>query len=166
MILSDDFKPSKLLDYIAEKHRDAMKETAMNLGKGSTLKDLPKWDDFDRKPFRFSKGTPAHYKAGLAYNDLFDRMEINDKFLFNKFRIGDKIRWVYLRKNPYGLKTIGFPMEDCPIELSEFANAYINRKHQWEAEFTKKAEVVLNCIGLSMPSQNFSSADQEQEEYV
>jgi DNA polymerase elongation subunit (family B) len=66
---------------------------------------------------RAAKGSGAHAKAALFYNQILDDLDLNHKY--DKIRVGDSIRFAYVSKgNPYGIDVIGWP-DSFPPEFEE-----------------------------------------------
>jgi DNA polymerase elongation subunit (family B) len=78
----------------------------VDIAKNSAVKNMTKYMPKKRQAFEVSKGTPAHVKAAIAYNDLLKHF--NTAFKYQPMRDGDKIKWVYLKNNPFGLDAVGF----------------------------------------------------------
>ncbi len=55
----------------------------------------------------YGKGTPIHHKGAIYYNFLIDELGLSGKY--PKISTGQKIKYVYLTKNPYGISVISFP---------------------------------------------------------
>ena len=70
-----------------------------------------------------SKGAPAHVKAAVAYNNMLRR---TGNTQLGEIRSGDKIKWVYLRQNPFGLGAIAFKNYDDPEIVLDFIKEYID----------------------------------------
>ena len=63
------------------------------------------------------KGTNANAKAALFYNQLLENLNI--KHRYEEAMLGDKIRYVYVKPNAYGLKVVGYK-DQWPEEFDEF----------------------------------------------
>jgi hypothetical protein len=91
----------------------------------------------NRKPFHFEKGTPAQAKAALAYNDLLIKLgleTINEPILH-----GQKIKYIYLKPNPYGLDGMALKGDDTdPDEMLSFVNQYVDRNEMFQSELKSK----------------------------
>ena len=78
------------------------------------------YHDNNRKRFEYYKGTPAQVKAALFYNDLIDEWKLNKKV--EKIKDGQKIKWVYLKKNSeYNGTVIALKADDTdPEEIMDY----------------------------------------------
>ncbi len=79
--------------------------------------------DHHDKQVGVEKGTPAHVKAGIAYNRLLKFF--NCPYKHEPIRDGDKVKWVYLKTNPLGLDTLAFKDYNDPKEVMDFVETYI-----------------------------------------
>ena len=52
------------------------------------------------------KGTNAHAKAAIFYNQMLETLDIKHKY--EEVLVGDKIRYVYVRPNAYGIHVLGY----------------------------------------------------------
>jgi DNA polymerase elongation subunit (family B) len=147
-----------LTDILKGKEHDSISETVLNfrnsmvdlepadMAKNSAVKNLSKYTKKTSKTlFDFMKGTPAHVKAALAYNDLLKHMDAAYKYA--PMRNGDKIKWVYLRNNPLGLDAVGFTGYDDPPEINEFIDNYIDSAKIFERELLKKLQDFYDVLG-------------------
>lgn len=101
-------------------------------------------------------GTPIHVKAALSYNDLIDHLDI----VSEKIKSGDKIRWVYLMKNPYNFTEMGYKGEDDPEEIMEFINKYVDRDKMYSKRLENKLEPVYGALDWKMPTQQNTGMDE------
>jgi DNA polymerase elongation subunit (family B) len=84
--------------------------------------------------FQRSKGTPAHAKAALNYNDFITMIQ-STALPFND---GDKIMWCYLKPNKFGLQNIALRGYEDPIEIVKFVNEFIDRESIFESALFNK----------------------------
>ena len=107
-------------------------------------KELEKYSA-DASLHKFNKGTPCHVKAALAYNFLLEKMNIQKRY--EKITSGQKIKFFYAMKNPYGLDAVGFSSE-YPKEFHEI-------KIDYDKMFGKivvpPIEAVYDAIGWRIP---------------
>jgi DNA polymerase elongation subunit (family B) len=118
------------------------------IAKGGAIKELSKYDDGSWKSgasiANFEKGTPAHVKAGIAYNRLLKFF--NAPYKHEPIRDGDKVKWVYLKTNPLGLDTLAFKDYNDPKEVMDFIETYIDRDKIFEAELENKLDDFYNAL--------------------
>jgi DNA polymerase elongation subunit (family B) len=108
------------------------------IAKGGAVKEISKYDTktLDKRIGSFEKGTPAHVKAAITYNRLLKYH--NCAFMYEPIRDGDKIKWVYLKQNPFGLDTVAFKNYNDPDEIMNFIKQYVDVDRIFEAELENK----------------------------
>lgn len=118
------------------------------IAKGGAIKELSKYDNGSWQKGKavadFEKGTPAHVKAGIAYNRLLKFF--NCPYKHEPIRDGDKVKWVYLKTNPLGLDTLAFKDYNDPKEVMDFVETYIDRDKIFEAELENKLDDFYNAL--------------------
>jgi hypothetical protein len=105
----------------------------------------------DRHPFKAILGSPAQVRAALYYNDLLKLWKL-DKTV-EPIMHGQKIKWVYLRQNPFGLECIALKADDTdPTEIMDFIETYIDRYAMYKKELKKKLEDFYNVLNWDYPT--------------
>ena len=105
-----------------------------------------------RHPFQFMDGTPAQAKAALAYNDLLKIWNL-DKDVPPIFH-GQKIKWVYLKQNVYGIEGIAMKADGTdPDRVVEFIEQYVDRNAMYEQELKGKLLDFYNVLNWSYPNE-------------
>ena len=56
---------------------------------------------------------------------------------------GDKIKWVYLKDNPYQMEAIAFLEFDLPQKMKDFINEYIDRGKSFETILQNKLQKLI-----------------------
>lgn len=125
--------------------------STLDISKPTSAKNL---DAFKCKGIQFKKGTPAHIKAALAYNFL---LEINKlSHIYPPIKSGAKIKWVYLRTNPYNLDAIAFTGNDDPKEIMNFIDMYIDYNKNFESNLLNKFQNFYDALSWGvLPRKNF-----------
>jgi DNA polymerase elongation subunit (family B) len=110
------------------------------IAKGGAVKEISKYDTktLDKRIGAFEKGTPAHVKAAITYNRLLKHY--NCPFMYEPIRDGDKVKWVYLKQNPFGLDTVAFKNYNDPDVIMDFVKQYIDVDRIFEAELENKMD--------------------------
>jgi len=112
-----------------------------------------------RHPFQFMDGTPAQAKAALAYNDLLKIWKL-DKDVPPIFH-GQKIKWVYLKQNEYGVDGIAMKADGTdPDRIMEFIEQYVDRNAMYEQELKSKLEDFYKVLGWDYPNENDAKASE------
>jgi hypothetical protein len=120
----------------------------LKIAKSGGVKNLNKYMPKNKKQtamFQFQSGTPAHVKASIAYNQLITHFKVQNQY--EPLKGGDKIKWVYLKQNPYGLGAVGFNGYNDPPQIMELINTYIDYDKIFERELLKKLEDFYNALG-------------------
>ena len=83
-------------------------------------------------------GAPAAVKAAIRYNDLlrFWKLDAKHELITN----GTKIKWIYLKNNPYQIEEIAFLDYDIPEKIRTFIEQYADRKKVFESILLNKLE--------------------------
>jgi DNA polymerase elongation subunit (family B) len=116
-----------------------------DVAKNAPVKELSKYMGKKRQPFQVEKGTPAHIKAAIAYNDCLKHFD--SPFKYSPMRNGDKIKWVYLKDNPLGLDGLGFTGYDDPQEIIDFVATYVDHNKIFERELKGKLQDFFDAVG-------------------
>lgn len=104
------------------------------------LTNLEKWS-VGMKGFNCPKGTPIHCKAAMYYNKLLEHFNIADRY--EKIRSGDRIKFYYVKRNPFGIKVIGYKY-DLP---DEFKKAFkINSELMFDKIVSASVEILYEPV--------------------
>jgi len=105
-----------------------------------------------RQPFQMIKGAPAQVKAGCYYNDLLKLWGLN-KDIPEIFH-GQKIKWVYLKQNQYGIECIAMKADGTdPQRIMEFVEQYVDREAMYEQELKSKLIDFYNVLSWDYPNE-------------
>jgi DNA polymerase elongation subunit (family B) len=117
------------------------------------------YDSNKRQPFKFVIGTPAQAKAALAYNDLLVKWNLIKTV--PKILHGQKIKWVYMKQNEYGIEGLAMKADGTdPDQIMEFINKYVDREAMYEQELKSKLEDFYKVLGWDYPSENDAKASE------
>ena len=112
------------------------------LGKPTGVKDIKKY--IERPPgagnifTTLKTGAPVNVKAAVRYNDFLKFKGLDKKH--SQIVAGDKIKWGYLKDNPYKIDTMGFLDFDFPEEIRIFVEQYIDRDKAFDSILKNKLE--------------------------
>ena len=84
-----------------------------------------------------AKGAPAAAKAAIVYNDLLRFWGLNKQHSY--IVQGDKIKWVYLKSNPYHVDAIAISF-DMPDRIRTFIEQYADREKIFNSILLNKLE--------------------------
>ena len=119
------------------------------LGNPTGVKKLNQY--IERKPkagemFTITKkGAPVNTKAAIVYNDLIRFWGLNKEHSY--IAQGDKIKYIYLKPNPYQIDALGFLDFDIPDKVNEFMEKYADRKKIFESILLNKLENFYDDLG-------------------
>lgn len=109
----------------------------LEVARNTSIKGLSIYDDPTEESLtRFTKGAPAHVKAAITYNRLIRKLGKAGQYA--EIRDGDKIKWAYLRTNPYGIETVAIKTYDDPPEIEDLMSKYLDYDALFEKELEKK----------------------------
>ena len=156
-ILKDEDK-DKIDEYILRK-RDEMKTTNfIDIAKNSAVKDMSKYMFKNQALGEFMKGTPAHVKAAITYNQLLKYYDAPYKY--EPMKDGDKIKWVYLKPNPLGLESVGLTGYNDPKQILDLVEQHIDYDLIWQKELENKLDDFYKAMSWEKPNPNLAKASQ------
>ena len=94
------------------------------------------------------KGAPAAVKAAIVYNDLLRFWKLDKKY--NYITQGERIKWIYLKSNPYRIDAIAFLDYDIPKQIRTFIEQYADKQKVFESILLNKLEGFSNDLGWSL----------------
>ena len=93
----------------------------------------------------FENKAPVGVKAAVRYNDLLKFKGLDKKH--TQIVEGDKIKWVYLKDNPYKIDTMGFLDFDLPIPIRKFIENYVDIPRSFDTILKNKLESFYEDLG-------------------
>ena len=122
------------------------------LGNPTAVKKLNKYTERKARAGEMftviGKGAPASVKAAIIYNDLLRFWGLHKNH--SQIAQGDKIKWVYLKPNPYQIDAIAFLEWDIPEKIRTFIEEYADRKKIFESILLNKLEGFYNDLGWTL----------------
>ena len=112
------------------------------LGNPTAVKKLDKYTS--KKPRAgevftvIEKGAPAPVRAATKYNDLLRLWKLDKQY--NYITQADKVKWIYLKDNPYKIEALAFMENNLPDKIQEFLDQYADRKKVFESILLNKLE--------------------------
>ena len=94
------------------------------------------------------KGAPVYVKASVVYNDLLKHFKANN---CEPIRNSSKIRWVYLKDNPFNIDAVAFKGYNDPKEIMDFITQYIYRDKLFNKALKKKIQMFYDSMKWDMP---------------
>ena len=126
------------------------------IGNPTSVKVLNDYVESIPKPGKIlsvlKKGAGANVKAATCYNDLLRFWSLDKDY--SQIVQGDKIKWVYLKDNPYKMEAIAFMEFDMPDKIRDFINEYIDRDKSFETILQNKLQGFYDDLEWSLPPAN------------
>ena len=122
------------------------------LGNPTAVKKLDKYTS--KKPRAgevftvIEKGAPAPVRAATKYNDLLRLWKLDKQH--NYITQADKVKWIYLKDNPYKIEALAFMENDLPKKIEEFLDQYADRRKVFESILLNKLEGFFSDLGWSL----------------
>ncbi len=145
----------KIDQFILNFKKSLNEESIDNIALPTGVKGLKKYTEKKTKGFtsksmftEMKKGAPANVKASIIYNDMLKFYNVNNH---EPIRNSSKIRWVYLKPNPYKIDAIAFKGHDDPDEIMNFIKEYIDRDKIFNKALKKKIELFYQSMKWDMP---------------
>lgn len=122
------------------------------LGNPTSVKKLNKYTERKARAGEMfstlAKGAPASVRSTVKYNDLlkFWGLDKDHSYIVQ----GDKVKWIYLKPNPYQIDAISFLDYDLPEKIEEFIERYADRKKIFESILLNKLEGFFSDLGWTL----------------
>tara|TARA_B100001093_G_scaffold431592_1_gene427701 strand:+ start:1 stop:1245 length:1245 start_codon:yes stop_codon:yes gene_type:complete len=158
MDILKDTNKNTIDEYILKKRDDMKITNFIDIAKNSAVKHMSKYTFNNQALGQFMKGTPAHVKAALTYNQLLKYF--NAAYKYEPMKDGDKIKWVYLKSNPLGLESVGLTGYNDPKEILDVVEEHIDYDLIWEKELENKLDDFYKAMGWDNPNPNLNKASQ------
>tara|TARA_B100000780_G_scaffold233920_1_gene174172 strand:+ start:783 stop:1718 length:936 start_codon:yes stop_codon:yes gene_type:complete len=122
------------------------------LGNPTSVKKLDKYSGTKARAgemfTEILKGAPAPVRAAIRYNDLLKLWQLDRKH--NLITQSDKVKWIYLKDNPYKIEALAFFDYDMPHKIQNFLNMYSDRQKVFESILLNKLEGFFNDLEWSL----------------
>jgi DNA polymerase elongation subunit (family B) len=84
------------------------------------------------------KGAPAPVRAAIRYNDLLRLWKLDKTY--NLITMADKVKWIYLKDNPYKIEALAFLDYAIPEKIQNFLDKFANKEKVFETILLNKLE--------------------------
>ena len=112
------------------------------LGNPSAIKKLEKYSGKSTRAgemfTEILKGAPAPVRATVRYNDLLRLWQLDKKH--NLITQSDKVKFIYLKDNPYKIEALAFQDYDIPEKVNDFLERYADRQKIFDSILLNKLE--------------------------
>ena len=153
---------AKILDQIKVFKKQILDGTIplTKLGNPSAVKKLEKYSGKNARAgemfTEILKGAPAPVRATIRYNDLLRLWQLDKKY--NLITQADKVKWIYLRDNPYKIEALAFQDFDVPEKVNDFLNAYADRQKVFDSILLNKLEGFFSDLQWSLDLNPYTNA--------
>lgn len=101
----------------------------------------------------FLPKAPPNTKASTYYNDLLKFKQIDKRHPV--IQVGDKIRWIYLKKNnPYNIEVLAYNEVDPAKEVLDYMTQYMDREAMFDKNLVKKLDTMYSNLGWGSVNYN------------
>jgi len=146
-------KDKQLIDDQILEFKDAMKtKNIVDVALPTGVKNLNKYMVKGKKTSTFTKvmkGTPAHVKCAIIYNDLLNYFKTDNQY--GPISNGEKIKWVYLKDNHLKCAAVGFKGYEDPPQVMEFVKQYVDYDKLFERALKKKIHMFYDALKWDFP---------------
>ena len=94
------------------------------------------------------KGAPAAVRATIKYNDLLRYWKLDSKH--SPIVQGDKVKWIYLKKNPYNIDALAYLDFDMPDKIRDFLDKFSDKEKVFDTILLNKLEGFYDDLGWSL----------------
>ena len=116
------------------------------------VKNLKKYVEKKTKNQKFTtfkSGAPVHVKSAVNYNDLLLHFEVSKQYLY--ISSAEKIKWVYLTKNPLGIESLAYKGYEDPKEILQYIRDYIDYEKMYDKNLFRKIMMFYEAMGWTQP---------------
>tara|TARA_R110000787_G_scaffold25516_1_gene71737 strand:- start:1503 stop:2435 length:933 start_codon:yes stop_codon:yes gene_type:complete len=119
------------------------------LGNPTSVKTLNKYTERKARAGEMfsiiAKGAPASVRSTIIYNDLLKFWGLSKQH--KMITQGEKIKWIYLKPNPYQINAISFLDFDLPEKIRIFIEEYADRDKIFDSILLNKLEGFYSDLG-------------------
>ena len=130
------------------------------LGNPSAIKKLEKYSGKSTRAgemfTEILKGAPAPVRATVRYNDLLRLWQLDKKY--NLITQADKVKFIYLKDNPYKIEALAFQDHDIPEKINDFLERYADRQKVFDSILLNKLNGFFGDLGWSLDLNPYTNA--------
>ena len=143
--------PKEKIDERIVNFKDSMKLVDFDrIAMPTGVKNLKKYSAGKNGHFtQFAKGSPAHVKAAINYNDLLGHFGLVKQY--EKISEAQKIKWVYLKQNELAMESCGYKGYEDPPQIIEFIKTYLDHKKMYAQMLEKKIMMFYDTLKWDVP---------------
>tara|TARA_Y100000385_G_scaffold69827_1_gene70014 strand:- start:811 stop:1746 length:936 start_codon:yes stop_codon:yes gene_type:complete len=130
------------------------------LGNPTSVKKLEKYSGTGARAgemfTEILKGAPAPVRAAIRYNDLLRLWQLDRKY--NLITMADKVKWIYLKDNPYKIEALAYQNYEMPDKIKNFLDIYADRQKVFDSILLNKLEGFFSDLGWSLDLNPYTNA--------
>ena len=130
------------------------------LGNPSAIKKLEKYSGKSTRAgemfTEILKGAPAPVRATVRYNDLLRLWQLDKKH--NLITQADKVKFIYLKDNPYKIEALAFQDHDIPEKVNDFLERYADRQKVFDSILLNKLSGFFSDLSWSLDLNPYTNA--------
>ena len=130
------------------------------LGNPSAIKKLEKYSGKSTRAgemfTEILKGAPAPVRATVRYNDLLRLWQLDKKH--NLITQSDKVKFIYLKDNPYKIEALAFQDYDIPEKVNDFLERYADRQKIFDSILLNKLEGFFSDLQWKLELNPYTNA--------
>lgn len=140
---SKDSIDAKLIKF----NNNLTKQTLEDIGIVKSVNGIDKYFD---PIIKYKKGAPVQVKSAINYNILLKELKLMSKY--KKIKSGEKIKYVYVKENPYGFDSIAYT-DESDKKILDWVQKYIDYKKVFKAELYNKLKMFYDAVGWELPEE-------------
>jgi DNA polymerase elongation subunit (family B) len=150
-----DIIDTNVLEFKASlEHRDYL-----DIARNTTANNISQYIIGGGETASSKKGAPVHVKAAIAYNKLLHKYGIADRY--EPITDGEKIKYVYLIKNPMRIEGLAIKGYNDPPQIIEFIKSNIDTDALFNNELRNKLEDFYKALNWgNIPTEVNQLADE------
>lgn len=122
------------------------------LGNPTSVKKLYKYKSTSKRAGEIfssiEKGAPAPVRAAIKYNDLLHLWKLDKTH--STITQADKVKWIYLKDNPYKIDGLAYLEWDLPPKIEDFLEKYADRQKIFDSILLNKLEGFFEDLNWSL----------------
>lgn len=131
-----DEENNKLISFISEYEKEAMKLSIDEIAIPSGITDIVKYDGV-------TKAVPMHVRASIVFNNYIDKNNLDNYMRINN---GDKIKYVFLKDNPITRSDV-IAFNDVRFLYETGLDKFVDYKRLFERTFLNPVKSLTDAIG-------------------
>jgi DNA polymerase elongation subunit (family B) len=131
---------------VLELKQSIKKMNYLEIARNTSANNITKYGEMDSdiSLTKFNKGTPIHIKACIIYNRLLNHFGIQTNY--EPISDGAKIKYVYLKSNPYKIDVLAVKGYQDPPEILQLVEKFIDTDALFDNELRNKLDDFYSAL--------------------